>query len=275
MIHSLAVAFLLTAALLGFVTSAAAQQGSGQQQPPETQESGTDSDKEVDPSTKTIPTVLGYVHPANLDEMAKQLSNPISSLISVPFQYTYSSKYNDDGYKNLLNIQPVIPFSVSENWTLISRTILPVIQQKDVQPGKSQFGLGDTVQSLWMSPKKPTKSGWIWGLGVAGLLPTGTDGIGAKTYAFGPTAVVLRQSGSWTYGFLWNQLWDTGGRADISQMFFQPFLAKSLGKGRTLSLNAESSYNFKIEEWTFPINLSYSKVSKWGGQMVSNQIGAG
>lgn len=207
------------------------------------------------------------------DELAKQLSNPIASLISVPFQYNYSRKYGDDGYQNLLNIQPVMPVSISENWNMISRTILPVIQQKDVQPGRTQFGLGDTVQSLFFSPKKVGASGWIWGVGPAALLPTGYDGLGANTWAFGPTFVVLKQENGWTYGVLANQLWDTGGPADISSLFLQPFLTKGLGKGRTIALNTESTYDWKNNEWTIPINLMYSKVSKWGEQIVSNQIG--
>jgi len=212
---------------------------------------------------------------SNADELAKKLANPIASLISVPFQYNYSQTYGDDGYKNLLNIQPVIPVSISEDWNLISRTIVPVIQQNDVQPNRNQFGLGDTTQSFWFSPKAPTSSGLIWGVGAAGLLPTGTDGIGANTWAFGPTIVVLKQLGPWTYGFLMNQLWDTGGQADISSMFIQPFLAKGLGKGRTLSLNSESTYNWKSKKWTIPVNLAYSKVTKWGTQMISNQVGFG
>jgi hypothetical protein len=212
---------------------------------------------------------------SNADELAKQLSNPISSLISVPFQYNYSRTYGDNGYRNLLNIQPVIPISISEDWNLISRTIVPVIQQKNVQPDRAQFGLGDTTQSFWLSPKEPTSSGWIWGAGAAAVIPTGYDGLGASTWALGPTIVVLKQTGSWTYGVLWNQVWNVSGPADISSMFVQPFLVKGLGKGRTLALNSESTYNWKTKDWNVPINLAYSKISKWGDQMVSNQIGAG
>jgi len=209
----------------------------------------------------------------NLDQLAKQLNNPVSSLISVPFQYNFARPYGDDGYQNLLNIQPVIPFSISEDWNLISRTIIPLIQQKDVQPGRTQFGLGDATQSIFFSPKKPTASGMIWGAGPVALLPTGTDGIGANTWGLGPTFVVLVQTGEWTYGILANQIWDTGGAADISSLFLQPFLVKSLGQGRSLALNTESTYDWIHNEWNVPINLSYSKVSRIGHQMVSNQFG--
>lgn len=234
-----------------------------------------DEQSEAEESSAKPDTVAAAPAAHGADELAQNLSNPVSSLISVPFQYNYSQTYGDDGYKNLLNIQPVIPVSISEDWNLISRTILPVIQQKDIQPGRSQFGLGDTVQSIFFSPKAPTSSGLIWGVGPVALIPTGTDGIGANTWALGPTLVMLKQSGSLTYGFLINQLWDTGGPADISSLYIQPFVAKALGNGRTLSLNSESTYDWKSKKWTIPINVSFSKVSKWGTQMVSNQVGAG
>jgi len=218
-------------------------------------------------------TAAGSPPAKDADALAKQLSNPVASLISVPFQYNYARTYGDNGYQNLLNIQPVMPFSISEDWNLISRTILPVIQQKNVQPGKTQFGLGDTVQSFFFSPRQPGPGGLIWGVGPAALIPTGTDGIGGDTWALGPTFVVLKQQGPWTYGALANQLWDTGGPADISSLFIQPFLAKSIGKGRTISLNTETTYNWKNKEWLIPVNLGYSKVSRLGRQMVSNQVG--
>jgi len=234
-----------------------------------------DEQSETDTPSAKSGTVVATHIASNADELAKKLSNPISSLISVPLQYNFSRTYGDDGYKNLLNVQPVIPISISKDWNLISRTILPIIQQSDVEPNNNQFGFGDTTQSFWFSPKKPTASGLIWGVGAVGLLPTGTDGIGANTWAFGPTIVMLKQTGPWTYGVLANQLWNTGGQADISSMFIQPFLAKGLGKGRTLSLNSESTYNWKSNKWTMPFNLAYSKVTRWGKQMVSNQYGFG
>lgn len=209
------------------------------------------------------------------DELAKALSNPVAALISVPFQYNHDATYGEDGSRNTLNIQPVVPFSISEDWNLISRTILPVIDQHDVVPGRNQFGLGDVVQSVFFSPKAPSDSGLIWGFGPAALIPTGTDDLGAETWALGPTVVLLKQDGRWTYGTLANHLMDVAGdpRADISSTFFQPFAARSLGSGRTLSFNLESTYDWHANQWSIPANVSVSKVSKIGGQMVSYTAG--
>ena len=213
------------------------------------------------------------------DELAKKLSNPVASLISVPFQFNYDDGFADGGSRTFVNLQPVVPISIGDDWNMISRTILPIDYHDDVPPGSgSTFGLGDTTQSLFFSHKEPSAGGWIWAIGPAFLLPTATDDVlGTGKWAAGPTAVVLRQTKEgWTYGFLMNQLWSFAGdddRADVSSMFFQPFLTKALGQGRTLSLNFESSYDWKHDQWTLPFNAGYSKVTKLGSQMVSFQGG--
>lgn len=213
------------------------------------------------------------------DALAKQLSNPVAALISVPLQLNHDTGYANDGEKWLLNVQPVIPISLNDEWNMISRTILPVVDQHDVANGGSQSGIGDITQSLFFSPKKPAASGWIWGAGPAFLLPTASDDLlGAEKWGLGPTAVVLKQTETgWTYGALVNHLWSVAGdedRADVNATFLQPFLSKSLGKGRTATINLESSYDWEHEQWTVPVNFTYSKVMKFGNQLVSLAGGA-
>jgi len=215
------------------------------------------------------------------DELAKKLSNPVAALISVPLQLNGDFNYGtEDGTRVNLNIQPVIPSSISENWNVITRVIVPITSQNDIAGNSGhQFGLGDTTPSFFFSPKAPTAGGVVWGVGPAFLLPTATDDLlGTGKWGVGPTAVILKQTaGGWTYGALINQIWSVGGqsdRADVSSMFLQPFLAKSLGKGRTLTFNVESTYDWETEKWGVPLNVSYSKVMKWGDQLVSLGGGA-
>ena len=115
--------------------------------------------------------------------------------MSVPIQPNYDSGFgpDDEGERWQINVQPVIPISISEEWNVISRTILPIVHQDDLFPGTgSQSGIGDVVQSLFFSPKALTASGWIWGAGPVLLLPTGSDDLlTADQWGAGPTAVVL------------------------------------------------------------------------------------
>lgn len=212
-------------------------------------------------------------------DLAKKLSNPIASLISVPFQFNHDHGYGPlDGDKSALNIQPVVPISLNEDWNLISRTILPVVWQDDIAgPSGSQFGLGDTVQSFFLSPAKPTESGIVWGAGPVFLIPTATDDLlGGEKWGAGPTVVALKQDGPWTYGVLANHIWSFSGnddRNDISNTFLQPFLSYTTPDAWTFGLNTESTYDWKAKEWSVPINLTISKLVKIDDQPISLTAG--
>lgn len=213
-------------------------------------------------------------------ELAKKLSNPVAALISVPFQLNYDSDIGseDSGERFTLNVQPVVPIDLNDDWNIISRTILPITEQRDIYPGAgSQFGVGDVVQSVFFSPKEPTDSGWIWGAGPAMLLPTGSDDLlTADQWGLGPTGVALKQTGPWTYGALANHIERVSGgegRADVSATFVQAFLTYSTPTGVTYALNTESTYDWEAEEAGIPINFMVNKIGKIGGQMI--QYGAG
>jgi hypothetical protein len=215
--------------------------------------------------------------------LAQQLSNPVADLISVPFQFNYDGRIGpgDDGRRATLNIQPVIPISLNPEWNLISRTILPVVSQWDIAPGAGhQFGLGDTLQSLFLSPRAPGPGGIIWGVGPVALLPTATDDLlGAGRWGVGPTAVVLRQSGPWTVGVLANHIWSAGGSTrggtgNVSNTFVQPFISYTTADAWTFTLQSESSYSWATDKLTVPINAVVAKLVKIGDQRVSLFVGA-
>ena len=96
----------------------------------------------------------------NAAEIAKKLANPIASLISVPFQSNWDVGIGDyNGSKMLLNVQPVIPLTLSKKLNLITRWIIPVISQFDVTGDKTrQSGLGDAVISGFFSPSNTSSA---------------------------------------------------------------------------------------------------------------------
>lgn len=215
--------------------------------------------------------------PAAADDLATQLSNPVANLISVPLQYNYNSGFlNGTADQSYINIQPVIPFSIGDNWNLISRTIIPVVSQDGFTTGGSQNGFGNTVQSFFFSPKAPTSGGIIWGAGPVIQIPTNTDGLGADQWGLGLTGVALRQRNGWTVGALANHIWsvsneDTYGHS--SKSFLQPFTSYTTPGATTYGANIEATYDWEADEWSVPVNLTVSQLLTIGGRPV--QIGAG
>lgn len=228
------------------------------------------------PATQTS----GVADSSSGSDLAKKLSNPVADLISVPFQYNYNDSYGTDGegQQSYVNIQPVIPISISPNWNLISRTIVPLVDQEGVLPsGGSQSGVGNILQSFFFSPKAPTSGGLIWGAGPVLQFPTASDDVAPDQWGAGLTAVVLKQNGPWTVGALGNHVWsisDESTYGSQSATFLQPFLAYTTPKATSFGINTESTYNWETEEWAVPINLTVGQIAKIGRLPVQFTVGA-
>lgn len=210
--------------------------------------------------------------------LAQKLANPIGALISVPFQNNMDvgiGEYN--GSRNTLNLQPIVPFGLSERFSLITRYILPVVSQHDIgSDGSHEGGLADALVSAWISNAKVT-NGFVWGLGSAFLIPTATDdALGTKQWGIGPTAIALKQANGWTVGALFNQIWSVAGDEDrsvVNQMYVQPFVTHNWKSGTGLTVNAEATMNWEANTTSTFINIMAGGLLKFGGQLVQVQVG--
>jgi hypothetical protein len=182
-------------------------------------------------------------------DLAQELTNPIADLVTLPIQINFDDDIgvNDQGNKTTTNIQPVIPIDITEQ--------------------------------LFFSPKQPTAGGVIWGAGAVLIFPTASDSmLGTEKWSLGPAAVVITMRGPWTLGALGNHAWSVAGdsdRADISNTFLQPFVAYTWPNAWTASIQSETNYNWKTENWSIPLNVAASKLVFLGKLPVSLQAGVG
>ena len=220
-------------------------------------------------------------------DLAKAAQNPVAAMISLPFQNnTLFGVGPDNDTANVLNIQPVIPFTVGD-WNIINRTIAPIIYLPDLTSGLpelpkgvndgSTFGLGDINTSFYFSPAAPAKV--IWGIGPSLTVPTATDeNIGSEKWSAGPAAVALAQPGPWVIGTLVRQLWSFAGdgdRQDVSQLLVQPFVNYNFEKGWYAVSSPIVTANWKADSdntWTVPVGGGVGKIFKIGSQAINAQL---
>ncbi len=183
--------------------------------------------------------------------------------------FDYGLGRNNDGFRYTLVAQPVLPFKLSDDWNLITRTVIPYASIERVFP-HHESGLGDTVQSAWLSPARPTSWGLTWGVGPAILYPTATNRFtGGRQWAVGPTGVAVITRGPWIALLLANQLWSLGntpeGRAEINQTFVQAALAYTTPTRTTFFASTESTYDYTAHRGTVPLQLGMHQLLRVGG----------
>ncbi len=217
------------------------------------------------------------------EELAKLAQNPVGNLISVPFQNNTNLNFGPEkGTQNILNIQPVIPISISNDWNIITRTILPVISNPSLAPGDDRTnGIGDIQFTAFLSPANP--GAWIWGVGPIFQLPTNSNSeLGNKNWGFGPSFVVLHlEKGSpWVYGVLMNNVWSVSGDkrgGSYSNGLIQPFINYNFPDGFYLTSAPIATVAWQAEsgqKWTVPLGGGVGKIFHFGRLPVNTQVSA-
>jgi hypothetical protein len=218
---------------------------------------------------------------SDVSDQAKEAQNPIANLISVPLQNNTNLNVGPErGTLNVLNVQPIIPVSLGQDWSVITRTIVPVISEPPLSPDGSRInGIGDTLFSAFLSPR--TSRGWIWGVGPAIQVPTHSNTVlGNDNWGLGPTFVVLHlEAGSpWVYGVLVNNVWSIKGSRfshDYENGLAQPFVNYNLGHGTYLVSAPIITVNWKAagsQQWTVPLGGGVGQIVHWGKVPVNMQL---
>jgi hypothetical protein len=210
------------------------------------------------------------------EDLQKATQNPVASLISVPIQDNINLGVGPyDRTQNVLNVQPVVPTKLNDQWNLIIRVIQPFVWQPyPTQTTGGEFGLGDMNPTFFLSPGKPGKI--IWGVGPAIVIPTATNQIlGQGKLSLGPSVVALAQPGHWTVGALVNNVWSvagSGGRPVVNQMLLQYFINYNMQKGWYLTSSPILTANWRASSgniWTVPFGGGVGRIMKLGMQPVN------
>jgi hypothetical protein len=210
------------------------------------------------------------------EALAKAAQNPVASLISVPLQNNTAFGTGPyDRTQNVLNVQPVIPIGISENWNLIVRVIQPIVWQPSVsQNSQGWFGFGDMNPTLFFSPAKPHKL--IWGVGPTFVIPTATaDQLGQGKLSMGPGVVLLTTPGHWVIGTLINNVWSvagSGGRPPVNQMVLQWFVNYNLKKGWYVATSPIVTADWRASsgnQWVVPLGGGVGRIMRLGNQPVN------
>lgn len=201
-------------------------------------------------------------------DLARKTQNPVANLISVPFQNNTSYNFGPrERTQNVLNIQPVIPIELSDDWILITRTILPIISQPSSMRGEDrQNGTGDTTFTPFLSPKKPAFGSLIWGAGPILNIPTASDdSLGADAWGAGISAVGLTMQGPVVAGAVISNTWSLEGE-DFSRFLFQYFVNYNLPQGWYLSSSPIMTADWEADDdaWTVPVGGGFGKVHRFG-----------
>ena len=203
-------------------------------------------------------------------ELARAAQNPVASMISLPFQNNTNFNFGpQEKTQNVLNIQPVWPFELNEDWNLITRAILPVVSQPAFTPAQDrENGLGDMLFTAFLSPKDAGQ--WFWGVGPALLLPTSTDDrLGAGEWGAGPSAVVLTMRGPWVVGSLFSNVWSFTGDEQVNLFTWQYFVNYNLDDGWYLTSAPVITANWEADSdnrWTVPFGGGVGKIFRIGKQ---------
>jgi hypothetical protein len=217
---------------------------------------------------------------ANASDLAKAAQNPVSNLISLPFQNNTNFSFGPaEETQNILNIQPVWPFSLNGKWNLITRTIVPFISQPALVAGQDRTnGLGDITFTAFISPKNPGKL--IWGAGPVLLMPTATDNaLGSDKWGLGPSIVFLAMPGNWVVGSLLSNVWSVGGSGsnDMNLFTWQYFLNFNMPGGWYFTAAPIITANWEADSgnaWTIPFGGGVGKIFKIGKQPMNGQVSA-
>jgi hypothetical protein len=197
-----------------------------------------------------------------LDNLAKDLTNPVADLITAPFEYNHYGKLgpNQQGTSQTLTFQPVIPQKLTSDYNLIWRPNFTFTHLNNVN-GVTNADVAPFSVQTFFAPSNSTDL--IWGIGPYAAAPTGSSGyFGSHQWGGGVSAVVLKQTDDLTVGLLGVQSWSLGGNPNFgttNNISGRPFIAYVTKNDWIYDADLTSLYNYDLRRTS---NLATAGISK-------------
>jgi hypothetical protein len=226
----------------------------------------------------------GLAQNDSTEALAKAAQNPVANMSSLPLLLNATFDYGLEGQPKrdtqyVLNIQPVVPFTLNDKWIVITRTILPVVGQPlPFGDGSPVGGIANLQETLFFSPAKPGRI--IWGVGPVVQFPTASNHVlGSSKWSGGPSFVVLAMPGNWVFGVLAQNVWSFAGPNNapkVNQFLLQYFINYNFKGGwyvTSAPINtADWTQAQNKDKWTVPVGIGVGKIMRWGKQPVNMQL---
>jgi hypothetical protein len=220
----------------------------------------------------------------DLEEVSRQLSNPVGSVWSLKLENNMTFLRGDPAHAYRgswsTKFQPVMPLKLTENWNLIVRPVFEFLSTPTIDSSGDidrTEGIGQTSAIALISPAEVR--GFLWGIGPSVILPTTTrDELSQRKYSLGPAAVGLYLSTDWVIGLFPQYWWSVSGsnkRREVSQANIQYFLWRNLPGGWQIGTSSNILYDRKADgpnAWTVPIGLGFTKTTNLGGLPIKFEL---
>lgn len=217
--------------------------------------------------------------PVSDTELSKEVDNPVTRQITLPLRY--EADFLDgptQATESIFSInQAVVPFRLSDDWALITRTKLPGEVQPPKNPGEAWAnGLSNGYTTFFLSPAHGR--GFFWGVGPVLYYPTATSSaLGVNKWGSGPSIAFIEQDeGPWDFGAVANNIWTIGGPPGSNQLLLNPVANYHFGDGWSVgsSPNITTNWNASGGKWTVPVGGGFGKAMRLEGQAIKFNLAA-
>ena len=194
----------------------------------------------------------------------------------------------------IFKFQPVVPFRLNDDWTVLTRTIFRFISLPTADPiiglspaggpallgwdQRSQAGLSDISPTAFLVPDLGPD--FTVGLGSSLVVPVGDGAIDSGKLSVGPALLAFFHRGPWVVGARMRNVWSVGGESDrdnVNRMVVRGLLRYQLNPDWYMISSPIISADWTQPDgkgWIVPIGGGVGRSFRLAGQRMQASVEA-